>query len=79
MEAASFYGMKWNKRYSEQPDNAVTIVEAGICPNQKKSRSDFTQNGISIINQRVIMLASSLGFRYIVSKFARTALRLHRR
>ncbi|OYX84873.1 MAG: hypothetical protein B7Y83_06690 [Flavobacteriales bacterium 32-34-25] len=35
MEAASFYGMQWNKRYSEQPDRAETIVEAWACPNKK--------------------------------------------
>jgi hypothetical protein len=35
MEAASFYGMKWNKRYSEQPDHAETKVEAWACPNKK--------------------------------------------
>ena len=34
MEAASFYGMKWNKRYSVQPDRTETIVEVGICPNK---------------------------------------------
>ncbi|OCB76653.1 hypothetical protein LPBF_06890 [Flavobacterium crassostreae] len=35
MEAASFYVMQWNKRYSGQPDHAVTIVEARACANKK--------------------------------------------
>ena len=45
----------------------------------EKSRSDFSKRDFYYKKQQAITLASSLGFQYIVSKFARTELRLHRR
>lgn len=56
MEAASFYGMKWNKRYSEQPAAAETLVEAGPCPNKKPVK--ITQDGFWFCIESVIMQAS---------------------
>lgn len=77
MEATSFYGMQWNKRYSIQPDLAVTKVEARICPNKKPVM--LYKTGFCFYTESVLMQAWLLDFQCIVLMFVRTVLQLLRR